>query len=30
MNIHIVQHNIVTNNPEENLQWILSELDTPA
>ena len=29
MNIHIVQHNIVTNNPEENLQWILSELDTP-
>ena len=29
MNIHIVQHNIVTNNPEENLRWILSELDTP-
>ena len=30
MNIHIVQHNIVTNNPEENLRWILAELDTPA
>lgn len=29
MNIHIVQHNIATNNPEENLQWILSELETP-
>lgn len=29
MNIHIVQHNIVTNNPEDNLQWILNELDTP-
>ena len=29
MNIHIVQHNIVTNNPEENLRWILAELDTP-
>lgn len=30
MNIHIVQHNIDTNNPEANLQWILSSLDTPA
>lgn len=30
MNIHIVQHDIVTNNPEANLQWILQELDTPA
>ena len=30
MNIHIVQHNIITNNPEENLQWIRSELDTQA
>lgn len=29
MNIHIVQHNIVTGNPEENLRWILEELDTP-
>lgn len=29
MNIHIVQHDIVTNNPEENLKWILEELDTP-
>lgn len=29
MNIHIVQHNVVTNNPEENLKWILEELDTP-
>ena len=30
MNIHLVQHNIVTNNPEENLKWILEELDTPT
>ena len=29
MNIHIVQHDIRTNNPEENLKWILAELDTP-
>lgn len=29
MNIHIVQHNIATNNPEENLKWILDELDSP-
>ena len=29
MNIHIVQHDIVSNNPEENLKWILEELDTP-
>lgn len=28
MNIHIVQHNIITNNPEENLKWILSELES--
>ena len=28
MNVHIVQHNILTNNPEENLNWIMSELDT--
>ena len=28
MNIHIVQHNVCTNNPEENLNWILSELDS--
>lgn len=28
MNIHIVQHNIITNNPEENLNWILNELET--
>ena len=27
MNIHIVQHDIVTNNPEENLRWILEELE---
>lgn len=30
MNIHIVQHNIVSLNPEENLKWILEELETPA
>ena len=30
MNIHIVQHDVLTNNPEANLQWILSELDTQA
>ena len=29
MNIHIVQHDIVTNNPEANLEWILEELDRP-
>lgn len=28
MKIHIVQHNISTNNPEANLDWILSELET--
>lgn len=28
MNVHIVQHNILTNNPEENLKWIMAELDT--
>lgn len=30
MNIHLVQHNIVTNNPEENLRRVLEELDKPA
>lgn len=30
MNIHIVQHNIRTNNPEENLGWIMAELDSQA
>ena len=30
MNIHIVQHDIFTNRPEENLQWILDELDSPS
>ncbi len=30
MNVHIVQHNILTNNPEENLKWIMAELDTQA
>ena len=30
MNIHIVQHDILTNNPEENLRWILEEIETPA
>ena len=30
MNIHIVQHDIVTGNPEANLNWILDELDQPA
>ncbi len=29
MNVHIVQHNIITNNPEENLKWILEEIDSP-
>lgn len=29
MNVHIVQHNILTNNPEENLQWIMGELESP-
>ena len=29
MNIHIVQHDIVSNNPEENMQWILEALDQP-
>lgn len=28
MNIHIVQHNIATNNPEENLSWILNEIES--
>ena len=30
MNVHIVQHNIFSNNPEENLKWILTELDSQA
>lgn len=30
MNVYIVQHNICTNNPEENLKWIEAELDTQA
>ncbi|MBP5189606.1 MAG: NAD+ synthase [Bacteroidales bacterium] len=30
MNVHIVQHNIQTNNPEENLKWIMAELETQA
>ena len=30
MNIHIVQHNVRTNNPEENLKWIKSELESDA
>lgn len=29
MQIHLVQHDIVTNNPEANLKWMLEELDTP-
>lgn len=29
MKLHIVQHNVYTNNPEKNLEWILQELDTP-
>ena len=29
MTVHLVQHNIITNNPEENLQWILQELESP-
>lgn len=29
MNVHIVQHNIITNNPEENLKWILEEIESP-
>ncbi|MBQ7062394.1 MAG: hypothetical protein IJM88_03800 [Bacteroidales bacterium] len=30
MNVYIVQHNILTNNPEENLRWIEAELETQA
>lgn len=30
MNVHIVQHNVITNNPEENLKWILEEIDSPS
>lgn len=30
MNIHIVQHDIRTAQPEENLKWILAELESPA
>ena len=30
MNIHIVQHNIESLNPENNLEWIKAELDTDA
>lgn len=29
MNIHIVQHDVLTNRPEENLEWIKAELDSP-
>ena len=29
MNIHIVQHDITTNNPEENMRWIVEELNKP-
>jgi predicted amidohydrolase len=29
MNIHVVQHDVLTNRPEENLEWILAELDSP-
>ncbi|MBR1850818.1 MAG: NAD+ synthase [Bacteroidales bacterium] len=29
MKIHIVQHNIATNNPEANMEWVLRELDSP-
>lgn len=29
MNIHIVQHDVATNNPEENMRWIVEELDKP-
>ena len=29
MNIHIVQHDIVSGNPEENLKWIVEELERP-
>ena len=29
MNIHIVQHDIVTNNPEENMRRVIEELDKP-
>ena len=28
MNVHIVQHNIITNNPEENLKWSNSMRET--
>ncbi len=30
MNVRIVQHNVVTNNPEENLRWILDEIQSPG
>ena len=30
MNVHIVQHDILTARPEDNLRWILEELDNPA
>lgn len=30
MNVYIVQHNILTNNPEENLRWVEAELETQA
>ena len=29
MNIHIVQHDVRTNSPEENLEWIVAELESP-
>lgn len=30
MNIHIVQHDVRSLNPEENLQWILQELESQS
>lgn len=30
MNIHIVQHDVLTGRPEENLEWIVSELESEA
>ena len=29
MNIHVVQHDVRTNRPEENLEWIIGELESP-
>lgn len=28
MQIHLVQHNVMTGNPEANMKWMLEELDT--